>query len=72
MPPAVGSAAAISAIDRDTMVEKPPTIVQLAKAGCGPPVYMAHPNKTGMPEMKFIDEKVAAQLSKSPRCLKNS
>ena len=48
-------AAAISAIDRLTMKEHPPIMVQLANADDGPPVYMIHPNSTGMPEMKFID-----------------
>jgi hypothetical protein len=55
MPPAVGNAAAISAIDRLTIKESPPTIVQFAKAAVGPLVYITHPNKTGIPDTKFID-----------------
>lgn len=55
MPPAVGSAAAISDIDRLTMNDNPPIIVQFANAAVGPPVYITHPNKTGIPEAKFID-----------------
>lgn len=47
-------------------------MVQFANAALGPPVYMAKPNSTGRPEMKFIVMYVAAQLSKSPRWRKNS
>ncbi len=54
-PPATGIAAAISAMLSDTIVESPPTMVQLAKAGVGPPVYIIHPKRTGMPLMKFMD-----------------
>lgn len=72
MPPAVGKAAAISASTRDTQKDKPPTIVQLAKADSGPPVYMTQPKRTGMPDMKFMEVKVAAQFSNKPRWRKNS
>ena len=89
MPPAVGRAAAISARTRETMQLNPPTMVQLAKAAFGPPVYMTQPKRTGfgsqamkssrpsrqkltMPDMKFIVEKVAAQLSKNPKERMNS
>jgi hypothetical protein len=54
MPPAVGRAAAISAIDKLTMNDSPPTIVQFANAAVGPPVYMTKPNKTGIPDAKFM------------------
>ncbi len=50
----VGMAIAISAIESDTMSEKPPTMVQFAKAACGPPVYIAQPKSTGMPLTKFM------------------
>jgi hypothetical protein len=55
MPPAVGNAAAISAIDKLTMKESPPTIVQFENAAVGPPVYMTKPKRTGMPDTKFMD-----------------
>jgi hypothetical protein len=54
MPPAVGRAVAISAIDKLTMNDSPPTIVQFANAAVGPPVYMTKPNKTGIPDAKFM------------------
>ena len=38
----------------DTINEKPPTIVQFAKAACGPPVDITKANIMGIPEMKFI------------------
>lgn len=63
MPPAVGRAAAISAMDSETMKESPPTIVQFAKAAVGPPEYIANPKSTGMPDAKFMEVKVAALLS---------
>jgi hypothetical protein len=43
-----------------TTNERPPTIVQLANAAAGPPVYMTKPKRTGMPETKFIEVNVAA------------
>ena len=43
-----------TAIARLTIVDKPPTIVQLLNAAWGPPVYIAKPNKTGSPLTKFI------------------
>lgn len=67
MPPAVGYAAAISAKDKDTIVDKPPTMVQFEMAAAGPPVYMAKPKRTGRPETKFMVVKVAAQFSNKPR-----
>lgn len=67
MPPAVGRLAAISAMESETMNEKPPIMVQLAKAACGPPLYMAKPKSTGMPETKFMVVKVAAQFSNMPK-----
>ena len=54
MPPAVGSAAAISARDSATTHETVLTIVHDVKAVCGPPVVMTQPNRIGMPETKFI------------------
>lgn len=54
MPPATGSAAAISAMASDTMVENPPTMVQLEKDDWGPPVLMAKVNIMGIPDTKFI------------------
>jgi hypothetical protein len=39
---------------RDTMNEKPPTMVQFAKAASGPPVDITKANIIGMPETKFI------------------
>ena len=68
IPPAVGNAAAISAIDRLTMNESPPTIVQLANAAVGPPVYMTKPNRTGIPEAKFIDQVI---INIGSPCLNN-
>jgi len=50
----VGNAAAISASDSDTINDKKPTMVQFANAAAGPPVYIANPNRTGIPETKFI------------------
>ena len=55
MPPAVGNAAAISDIDKLTINDSPPTIVQFAKAAVGPPVYITNPNRTGIPDAKFMD-----------------
>lgn len=37
-----------------TMNTHPPIMVQLAKAALGPPVVMAKPNSTGIPETKFM------------------
>lgn len=47
---------------------------QFENAAVGPPVYMANPNNTGIPEAKFIDENVAAQFSvkKSEECHRDS
>lgn len=42
MPPAVGSAAAISASTSERILLNPPTIVQFAKAAFGPPVYITN------------------------------
>ena len=53
----------MSAMASQTMNDTPRTMVQLAKADSGPPVYIIQPNRTGMPDMKFIDENVAAQFS---------
>ncbi|MAD87049.1 MAG: hypothetical protein CL912_29170 [Deltaproteobacteria bacterium] len=55
MPPAVGSAAAISDIENDTINDKNPIIVQFANAAVGPPVYITQPNSTGIPLAKFMD-----------------
>ncbi len=72
MPPVVGRAAPNSAITKLTMHEKPPTIVQLAKAAFGPPVYITQPKRTGMPEIKFIEVNVAAIDSNKPKHRTNS
>lgn len=54
MPPAVGSAAAISARAKARTHERVLTIVHDVKAAWGPPVIMTQPNRIGMPETKFM------------------
>jgi hypothetical protein len=68
-----------SAKTKDSIVATPPIIVlasvssiedescpnfyQFEKAAVGPPVVIANANSTGMPDIKFIELKVAAQFS---------